>query len=362
MRIHTIAFKDFRNLQDETIEIGPGANILFGENAQGKTSFLEAAHLCATGRSQRASASREMIRFGADEAHVRINCEKKGSADRIDVHLKRDGKKGAALNQVPIKKIGDLFGNLLVVSFSPEDLKLIKAGPNERRRFMDLELCQMSKVYCFDLQSYCRALRQRNLALKDLRKRPDINDTICVWDAQLIEHGCRILRARKAFTEKISPLASLIHEIISDGRELLQIQYKPNATESDFSEKLKRSLNRDIISGSTSVGLHKDDMVFIINSSDARTYGSQGQQRTASLSCKLAEIALIREVKQSSPVLLLDDVLSELDKGRQRFLLESVEDVQSIITCTGIEDVLKNAPGDSKVFRVSGGSVAPKAI
>jgi DNA replication and repair protein RecF len=360
MKIHTIAYKDFRNLKDSLTALGPGANILVGDNAQGKTSFLEAIYLCATGRSQRAAHDREMIRFGAEEAHARVEMQKGKTLDRLDVHLKRSGKKGAALNLVPIARIGDLLGNLPAVAFSPDDLKLIKSGPSERRRFIDMELSQLDKVYCFELQSYFRILKQRNNALKGMRKRLDMKDSLSVWDAQLIVHGKKIARCRQAFVRKLNPLAQALHAAISDGKEELSIMYRPSAEIDSYEEKMLKGLEKDIIMGTTTTGVHKDDLCFTINGEDARTYGSQGQQRTASLSAKLAEIELVRETKRQSPILLLDDVLSELDRKRQRFLLDSVKDVQSVITCTGIEDVLKGMGGDAKLMSVSSGLVVDR--
>jgi DNA replication and repair protein RecF len=361
MRIHTVAYKDFRNLKDQATELGPGANILVGDNAQGKTSFLEAIFLCATGRSQRASHDKEMIRFGAEEAHSRVEMTKGQSSDRLDVHLRRSGKKGAALNMVPIARIGDLLGSLPSVVFSPEDLRLVKSGPAERRRFMDLELSQLDKVYCAQLQDYFRLLRQRNNALKGMRKRLDMKDTLSVWDSQLVAHGRRIALRRAAFVERLAPLAAELHARVSDGKERLAVSYKPNAEVDEYEEKMRNSLEKDILTGSTSVGAHKDDLLFSIDGEDARTYGSQGQQRTASLAAKLAEISLIREAKSVSPILLLDDVLSELDRKRQRYLLDSIQDVQSVITCAGIEDSLKALAGQAKLMRVREGAISEES-
>jgi len=354
MKIHTISFTDFRNLQDNTHELAGGLNILYGDNAQGKTNFLEAAYVCATGRSQRGAPDREMIRFSRKQAHVGVTVD---DGTRIDVHLSRDGKKRAAVNHAPVRRLGDLFGNLLAVVFSPEDLKLIKSGPGERRRFMDIELCQMNRVYFYDLQQYYRALKQRNNLLRDIRRRGAALDTLPVWDRQLAEYGRKISRSRGAFLELLNPIASEIHAGITSRKETLDIRYSPNAPAGQLEEMLAKSHDKDIAQGSTSVGVHRDDLIFSVNGSDCRAFGSQGQQRTASLSAKLAEVRFIRKHKGRDPVLLLDDALSELDRDRQRFLLESMEHVQIIMTCTGAEDILRGAPAGSKIMRVRDGRI-----
>jgi DNA replication and repair protein RecF len=334
--------------------MGGGVNILYGDNAQGKTNFLEAAYICATGRSQRGASDREMIRFGRKEAHVSVET---GDGSRIDVHLRRDGKKSAAVNHTPVRRLGELFGNLLTVVFSPEDLKLIKSGPAERRRFMDIELCQLNRVYYYELQQYYRALKQRNNLLKDIRRRAGAMDTLPVWDRQLAEHGKKIIGHRNVFVDLLNPIASDIHGRITSGRETLYIGYAPDTPADSLEERLTKSHEKDIAQGGTSVGVHRDDLIFSINGVDCRIYGSQGQQRTASLSAKLAEVRFIRRHKGHDPVLLLDDVLSELDKDRQRFLLESMEHIQIIMTCTGAEDILRKAPEGSKIMRVTDGRV-----
>ncbi|MCL2351667.1 MAG: DNA replication/repair protein RecF [Firmicutes bacterium] len=356
--VSTIAVRDFRNLRGVSV-LAPGVNILHGDNAQGKTNFLEAVYLCATGRSHRASADREMIRFGQSEAHVQAVVKNGGSSDCIDVHLKKDAKKGVALNHVPIRKLGDLFGLLIVVMFSPEDLGLVKSGPACRRQFMDIELCQLSKTYYFNLQQYYQALRQRNNLLKTLasspKQKPELTDTLSVWDEQLAAYGGRIIAKRGGFAERLNQIAGGVHAGLSGQKEKLEITYKPSVTQEDFREKLRKSAEKDMYLGFTSVGVHKDDLQFSVNGSDVRAYGSQGQQRTASLSAKLSEIEIIREHKKESPVLLLDDVLSELDKSRQRLLCGKIEDIQTVITCTGLEDVLRNLPGEVRMMKMADG-------
>jgi DNA replication and repair protein RecF len=345
----------FRNLRDSEHELFPGVNILFGDNAQGKTNFLEAAYLCATGRSQRGSADREMINHASSEAHARVITD---DLTYIDVHLQRRGKKNAAINNLPVKRLGDLFGNLLTVSFSPEDLKIIKHGPGERRRFMDMELCQISLIYYGELLSYYRALKQRNNLLRQIKQRQADRDTLFIWNSQLANHGAKIFARRKEFCEHLSEIAGKLHASITNNHESLQVIYKPDIVPGGFEEKLSANTERDITQMSTSAGIHHDDMAFIVNDTNCRVFGSQGQQRTAALSAKLAEMELIKEMKNKNPVLLLDDVLSELDVNRQRFLLGSIGDSQVVMTLTGVEDIRRFAPAGAKIMTVRDGMIS----
>ena len=346
MWVKELSLESFRTFSKLKVQLENGVNIVYGGNATGKTSFIEAIYFCAMGRSQRAGHDRELVRFGSSEAHLQsLVGTEMGPDSKIDVHLFRDGKrKGIAVNHVPIKKLSQLFGLLLVVIFTPEDLKMVKAGPGERRVFMDTEICQVSGVYYNALKQYYQALKQRNNLLKAIPKDPNLKNTLEIWDAALCKYGTRIMDHRTVFIEEIGEIAAHIHSDICGGTEKLALSYRPQVLGS-YEEKMKRSAERDIAIGSTSVGIHKDDVLFSINGNDIRTYGSQGQQRTAALSVKLAEIELIKNRKKHTPVLLLDDVLSELDENRQNFLLKHIKDIQTVITCTGIEDVLKKTTG-----------------
>lgn len=355
MVVKSVSVQGFRNLKDETISLGRGINIFFGDNAQGKTNILEAVYFCSMGRSHRVKQDSRLIAFDKKEAHVRVFTERDGRSDRIDVHIKKDEKKGIAVNGLPIRRLGELLGTFYTVIFSPEDLSLIKNSPAERRRFMDMELCQLSSVYYYDLQQYYKVLKQRNNLLKRLVKEPNLKETMFVWDRQLADYGRRIIKARREFGNKVGAFAQRNHELITGGKEAFCSEYKPNCTEEDLEDKLKTGLERDIFNGSTNHGPHKDDMAFYVDGSDVRVFGSQGQQRTAALCLKLAEIDIIKEETGVTPVMLLDDVLSELDEGRQNFLMDMTEDIQSLITCTGIEDSVKKYVGNAAVFRVRKG-------
>ena len=358
MYIKSIVANDFRNLKVSEVELSQNINILHGNNAQGKTNFLEAVYFCALGRSLRAATDVELVNFDAKSAHIRAEIVRGATESTMDVFVEKQSnraKKYVSVNRVPIRHMKDLFGRILVVMFTPEDLQLIKSGPAERRRFMDLEICQLSPVYYGDLKEYHRALKQRNALLKLLQRDKTQTDNLDIWDQQLSKHGSKIMRTREAFINKISDAAAGIHKNITSGEENLKIIYNPNIQE-DYLEEMSKSHMRDISQGSTSRGVHKDDIKFTINDIPVRSFGSQGQQRTAALSAKLAEIEIIKQSTGESPILLLDDVLSELDVHRQRFLLEEIIDLQTIITCTGIEDVLKLESG-YKTMVVEGGCV-----
>ena len=338
MVVKSVSVQNFRNIKNAAVNLNCGLNMLIGDNAQGKTNFLEAVYLCATGRSQRAVHDGELIAFESSTARVQCIVQDT-TQDSIYVMLRKDAKKAMAVNGLTIKALSELFGILLAVIFSPEDLRLLKAGPVERRRFMDLEICQLSKVYYHELQQYYRVLRQRNALLKRMKNKKDPEDTLTIWDEQLANHGEKIMSMREGFIEHLNDIAPGIHRRITREREVLRIVYKPHVQKGSLLSRVQKSRERDLLQGSTSVGIHKDDILFLINDADGRVYGSQGQQRTAALSTKLAQIDLIRQQKDKKPVLLLDDVMSELDAHRQQYLLESVSDLQVLITCTGVEDI-----------------------
>lgn len=358
MIIQSIELKNFRNYDELHIDFDQATNILFGDNAQGKTNILESAYVSATTKSHKGSRDREMIRFGEDESHIRTVVRKNDQDFQIDIHLKKNRTKGIAINQVPIKKASDLFGILNIVFFSPEDLNIIKDGPAERRRFLDLELCQLDKIYLSDLTAYNKVLKQRNTLLKDMVFRPDLKDTLSIWDEQLVEYGKRIIRRRQTFVDDLFEVVQEIHSNLSGKRELLTLRYEPNVEGMFFADELFHASDRDRKLCQTSVGPHRDDISFQIGDVDIRKYGSQGQQRTAALSLKMSEIELVKRSISDTPVLLLDDVLSELDSNRQNYLLNSIHDIQTIITCTGLDEFIKNKFQIHRIFQVTDGKIA----
>lgn len=357
MIIKSIELKNFRNYEDLDISFDEGTNILFGNNAQGKTNILEAAYMSGTTKSHKGSKDKEMIRFGEQEAHIRTVVLKQGKEYQIDMHLKQSRSKGIAVNRVPMKKASELFGILNIVFFSPEDLNIIKNGPAERRRFLDVELCQLDKLYLSDLTNYNKILNQRNKLLKDMVYRPDLSDTLPVWDMQLVETGKKIIRGRKQFVEELNEIVHGIHYKISGEKEELTLKYEPSIDDIFFEDELNRVKVRDLKLCQTSVGPHRDDLLFSIQGVDIRKFGSQGQQRTSALSLKLSEIELVKRSIHDAPVLLLDDVLSELDSSRQNYLLNNIYDTQTMITCTGLDEFVKNRFQINRVFEVISGKV-----
>ena len=362
MNIRSIELKNFRNYENLEISFDEGTNILFGDNAQGTTNILEAAYMSGTTKSHKGSRDREMIRFGEEEAHLKTVVVRGGREYQIDMHLKKNRAKGIAIDKIPIKKASELFGILNIVFFSPEDLNIIKNGPAERRRFLDSELCQLDRIYLADLTNYNKILAQRNKLLKDMIYRPSLSDTLPVWDMQLIETGKKIIRRRKQFVDELREIVSDIHYRISGGKEELFLKYEPNIDDIFFEDELSRAKEKDKKLCQTSVGPHRDDLLFSIGDVDIRKYGSQGQQRTSALSLKLSEIELVRKSISDTPVLLLDDVLSELDSSRQNYLLNNISDTQTIITCTGLDEFVRNRFTVNRVFEVIAGHVYERSI
>ena len=362
MFVSKVELRDYRNYNNIIVELDSGINILYGENAQGKTNFIEAIYFAAIGRSHRTNYEKELIAFDKKAAGIRIFIEKGSFTDRIDVSVKKEGKKEVAVNGINVKKLAELFGSLYSVIFSPEDLSLVNGSPSARRRFMDMEICQLYPIFYFELGQYCKILKQRNSLLKEISKKRntyELNEMLNIWDEQIVEHGIKIINYRKEFIKKINEIANVIHKGISE-KEELRIDYKNNVESSDYMEKLRKNRERDILMGTTSIGVHKDDISFFLNGIDARMYGSQGQRRCVSLSLKLAEIEMIKSETSKSPVLLLDDVFSELDKGRQRALVNKIGGIQTIITCTGI-DVLNpnyfNSNRSIRTYNVEKGTI-----
>ena len=339
------------------LDFDGAANIFYGDNAQGKTNILEAVYISGTTKSHRGAKDRELIRFGQDESHIEAIVEKNGIDYQLDMHLKKNSPKGIAINKMPIRKASELFGIVNFVFFSPEDLNIIKNGPSERRRFIDMELSQLDRVYLSNLTNYNRIVNQRNHLLKSMGMGGELKDTLEVWDMQLIQYGDRIIERRKEFLDKVNEIISSIHKKLTGDREEIQVIYEPSNGNLTLEQALQKNRERDICIKSTSAGPHRDDICFMVGGLDIRRYGSQGQQRTAALSLKLSEIELVKQAAKDTPVLLLDDVLSELDKHRQNYLLDSINDIQTLITCTGVEDFVNHRFYINKVFHVHGGQV-----
>jgi recF protein len=357
MIIKSLELMNFRNYDFLDLKFSAGTNILYGDNAQGKTNVLEAIYLSATTKSHKGSKDRDMVNFCAKEAHIRTYLAKEEIEYKVDMHLRKNKSKGIAIDGQKIKKAAELLGLLNVVFFSPEDLGIIKNGPAERRRFVDMELCQLDSSYLYHLNHYNKILNQRNKLLKDMYFNPQWKDTLSIWDAQLVSYGTQIIERRRTFIAQLNEIIYGIHKKLSGNKEELHIRYEPDVETDLFEDALLAAQEKDIKLKQTSVGPHRDDFSFMVGEIDIRKFGSQGQQRTAALSLKLSEIELVKKVAGDTPVLLLDDVLSELDSSRQQFLLNTIGNIQTIITCTGLDEFVNNRFEIDRVFKVVEGVI-----
>ena len=352
MLFKSIKLENFRNYKEQEIEFHDKLNLFLGENAQGKSNLLEALFIMGLGKSFRTNKDSEMIAFGENFARAACLVEKDKRKLSIDISYQKEGKI-IKLDGIKLDRSMDLLKNAYIVIFSPEDKKTVQEGPNHRRRFMDRELCQLKPVYYSDLGNYKRVLKQRNALLRNENRDKDIYR---VFDETLADYALRIVSEREAFTERLREISGDIHRKISDGKEELNIEYETEFSgKESFKEQLVKNFESDIRRGFTGSGPHKDDLRIEVNGKDIRTYGSQGQQRTAALSMKLAEIGLIKKETGHNAILLLDDVLSELDFGRQRYLIESMKDVQVFITATDIDPKLMEMLPSGYEFRIEGG-------
>jgi DNA replication and repair protein RecF len=363
---------NYRNYTQVELETNHKVNIFVGPNAQGKTNLLESIYVMALTKSHRTTKDRELIQWNAEAAHLSGLIERRYGDCRLDLSLAPQGKK-AKINGLEQKKLSNFVGAFNVVMFAPEDLEIVKGSPSVRRRFLDMEIAQVQPAYLHHLLQYQKILVQRNNLLKQLQvKGGNLNQTMLeVWNEQLAEHGSKIIKKREAFVYKLQKWAELTHSGITNGKEQLRIEYQPSLEVSSFQDeamlfdqfmvKLSQVKDQELRRGATLVGPHRDDLVFYINDKEVHTFGSQGQQRTTALSLKLAEIELMNEEVGEYPVLLLDDVLSELDQYRQTQLIETFQSkVQTFITTTGIESVHLDRLDDVCMYEVHEGSVSSR--
>jgi DNA replication and repair protein RecF len=330
-----------------------------GDNAQGKTNILEAIYYCAFAKSHRTSRDKELINWESDRAYLSLLVGRERLDKNIDISIFKDGKKAIKINKVKVSKIGELFGNFNVVMFSPEDLKIIKDSPGVRRRFIDMELCQLNQKYYYNLVQYNKVLIERNILLKNSNVDKEMLD---IYDIQLAEFGHNVIIERLNYIDKLNFYGEDIHKDISSGKEIIEFNYISTIKNSgdikrSFYESLVKNRDKDIEKRITSIGPHRDDFTVLINGIDAKSFGSQGQQRSAVLTIKFSSLKIIREITSEYPVLLLDDVLSELDFSRKRYVLTSINEIQTVITCTGIEDLTNYLDNSSKVFKVKDGEI-----
>ncbi len=364
MYITKVELQDFRNYEKLNIEFHPNVNLILGNNAQGKTNLIEAIYLSSLGKSFRTSNDQEMIKFDTNFFRIKIQAEKKNEDVCVEMAVSKEGK-AVKINGHKIKKISELLENVYIVVFSPEDLKIVKEEPEKRRKFIDRELCQIRPMYFNNLSKYKKVLIQRNTMLKEKSPKRSLLE---VWDYELAEYGCKIIKQREQFIKKLDIISGEIHKNITNGKEKLLIQYESNVPckntlkeqKDIFLEKLTMNLERDLLRRNTSVGPHRDDLRITVNDIDIRKYGSQGQQRTAALSLKLAEIMLIKEETEEDCILLLDDVLSELDEERQNYLINSLSNIQLFITSAELSEKVKSTLPEGKTFYVLNGQIKEK--
>lgn len=369
MHIKNISLMDFRNYGHEEVELNKGVNIFYGQNAQGKTNIIESIYLLSTGKSHRSQKDNELIKWDKNDSKIKISYEKDNQANTLEMYLKRNQRKSIKHNGVRLNKTGDLLGNLITVIFSPDHMKIIKEGPAERRRFIDIILSQVKPGYFYNLSQYVKLIVQRNNLLAEAKENPKAINTIDVWDQQLIEYGTKVIKERIAFLKLIQDFAREIHKSITNGKEDLKLEYKSSidyaaddeeTIKKAFAKELEKFRAIDIRRGVTHKGPHRDEIQFFINGMEVKTFGSQGQQRTTLLSLKIAELQYMNYETDSYPVLLLDDVFSELDTERQRFLMKFVKDIQTFITCTDVEYFKNLQIEDYSLFNVVEGKIYKK--
>ncbi|WP_297521766.1 DNA replication/repair protein RecF [uncultured Clostridium sp.] len=359
MYIKSLQLLNYRNYKNLAIELGQNVNVFMGDNAQGKTNILEAIYYCAFARSHRTNKDKELISVDEDKSFIRLEVGTNRLDKRIDINILKDGKKAISINSIKVSKISELVGTFNVVMFSPEDLRIVKESPGVRRKFIDMELCQLNSKYYYNLVQYNKVLVERN----SLLKQRSIDDSMLdIYDMQLAQYGKFIVNSRLKYMEKLNLYSEDIHRDITSGKEVIEFKYVSTVKnlediEQSLIDQLKSSRRRDIEKRTTSVGPHRDDFTILLNNMDSKIYGSQGQQRTAVLTIKFASLRIIKELTSEFPVLLLDDVLSELDFNRKAYVLRSIREIQSIITCTGIEDLTNYLDEKSKVFKVKDGFI-----
>ena len=333
MWINNIKLSNFRNYDKKEINFYENINVFFGENEQGKTNIIESIFLWSIGKSFRTNKEKELIKFGEEKALIEINFQKSDRDGNIKIEI--GDKKQIYLNGIKLKKLSELLGNINIVIFTPDDINILKGGPQNRRKFLDIMISQLRPNYMHVLTLYLKTLEQRNNYLKQIKLENKDENLLDIWDEKLIEYGIKIYEYRKEFIEKIQNKIKNIHKEITQDKEEIEIKYFSDAnTRQNFINELKSRRKLDIIKGFTTKGIHRDDFVVYINGKEVEIYGSQGQHRTAILSLKLSELKVIYDEIGEYPILLLDDFMSELDDKRRKNFLNNIKDIQVIITCT----------------------------
>lgn len=360
MYIKRLMLLNYRNYNNLDISLGKHVNVFIGDNAQGKTNILESMYYCAFAKSHRTSRDKELIHWQGESAYISLSVGKSRLDKKIDINILKDGKKAIKINSIKVSKIGELFGTFNVVMFSPEDLKIIKDSPGVRRKFIDMELCQLDSKYYYNLVQYNKVMNERNHLLRGRNVNEDMLD---IYDLQLAAYGEYIISKRIDYLKQLNIYSKDIHKDITSEKEIIDFKYVSTVKnlddiQTEFYQTLKKTRKKDIDKGITSVGPHRDDFSVYINNVDTKSFGSQGQQRTAVLTMKFASLKIIKEITGEFPILLLDDVLSELDFNRKRYILSTIGEIQTVITCTGIEDISQYLDDKSKIFKVENGEVS----
>ena len=334
MHIKEISLENFRNYEKQNIILNPDINIIYGNNAQGKTNIIEAIFLCSYGKSFRAKKDSDLIKFGKERAKVEVLYEKIDREGKITVNI--DNKKLFYINDINQKKISDIIGKINIVTFTPDDIEIIKDGPQRRRKFLDMMIISLKPNYIHLLNTYNKALEQRNNYLRQIKIENKSINMLDIWDETLSEYSYKIFEYRKYFIDKFSEKLEVFHNLITkSGKEEIKIKYISNGRDREsYLENLRKSRQVDIKRGFTATGIHRDDFMIYINNRPVAIFGSQGQQRTAVLTLKLCELQIVKDELNENPILLLDDFMSELDNQRRKSFLENIEGNQVIITCT----------------------------
>ena len=354
MTVRRIEYKDFRNIALLTLEPSEGVNIVYGENAQGKTNLLEGIWLFSGMRSFRGAKDAELIRFGSEFGRLKMAFEAGGREQKAEITV--SVKRKAKLNGVELPSCAGLIGKCSAVVFSPSFLSIVKNGPEERRKFLDAAICQIKPAYANLLAEYNRLLKQRNSLLKDIPIEPSLLDMLDVIDERMTDAGERLVTERKSYIEELLPSVRRIYDGFSGGSEELDVCYvEKEAENGPIAERLKANRKQDIINKTTSVGPHRDDVDIRINDISARSFGSQGQQRSCAIALKMGEAEVMKSFTGEQPVVLLDDVMSELDANRQDFILNHIIDRQVFITCCEPSTVLRLCAG--KTFHIEKGNL-----
>ncbi len=367
MIVEKISFKEFRNLKNADVLPSSGVNVVCGDNAQGKTNFLEAIWLFSGGRSFRGAKDKELVSFGAQSSSLAMDAVSFGQNQNLKIDI-AGGKRFVTINKVPQQSVSSLVGKICAVVFSPAHLALVKDGPSVRRKFLNTAICQTQPHYTAHFLRYNHILTQRNSLLRYLQKSKNLADTLDIWEEKLAEYGAEIVARRFSYVENLRALSAKFYSGLSAGKETLTLTYKTSTTSEVFKEKkkikevfkdkLKKSREEDIFAGFTTKGPHRDDIEIKINGKSARLFSSQGQQRSVVLAMKLAEADLVQQIIAEPPIILLDDVLSELDLSRQNYLLNSILEKQVFITCCEPELTKRLSVG--KFFEVSQGDFRAK--